>query len=240
MNTLFRVLLTFVFLGFSIFSHAEDIRYYDVEIILFENLDNASRQSENWPNSVELVLPETIIEIGRPYAGSLPQKYDPALTFQPLSQEDYQLQNQARKIEGSSSRRVLLHTAWRQPGMDREEAMTVYFKRPIPGTTSSRPGATGAAVEPVATSLLPPEAGELEGMIKVTLSRYLHVDTDIVFRPRIAEEPQNFFTMDVTQDTLQPVVYRLKQTRRRIRSRELHYLDNPVLGMLVLITPYTK
>ena len=238
---MFKVLLTFVFLGFSLLSHAEDIRYYDVEIILFENLDNASRQGENWPNSVELVFPESIIEIGRPYAGSLPKKYDPALTFQPLSQKDYQLQNQARKIEGSGSRRVLLHTAWRQPGMAREEALTVYFKRPIPGITSSRPGASGAAVESVATSrLLPPEAGELEGMIKVTLSRYLHVDTDIVFRPQIAEEMRNFYATDVTQDTLQPVVYHLKQTRRRIRSRELHYLDNPALGMLVLITPYPK
>ena len=82
------------------------------------------------------------------------------------------------------------------------------------------------------------QAGELEGMIKVILSRYLHVDTDIVFRPQLAEEPQSFFAMEVTESTEQPVVYRLQQTRRRMRSRELHYLDNPVLGMLVLITPY--
>jgi hypothetical protein len=44
--------------------------------------------------------------------------------------------------------------------------------------------------------------------------------------------------METMENTTQPVVYHLKQTRRRMRSRELHYLDNPVLGMLVLITPY--
>jgi hypothetical protein len=32
----------------------------------------------------------------------------------------------------------------------------------------------------------------------------------------------------------------MNQLRRRIRSKELHYLDHPVMGMLLLITPYEK
>ena len=238
MDTLSKTLLTFLLLCFSLISHAEEIRYYDVEVALFEYLDTASRQGENWPSSVELELPETTIEIGQPYPGPIPKEYDPKLTFKALTQKDYQLQEQVKKIDESDSRRVLLHTGWRQPGMAREEALSVYFKRQIPGTS---PGsiATEEPVDPMATSrLVQEEAGELEGLIKVILSRYLHVDTDIVFRPQIVEEPQSFFTMEVMDSTVQPVVYRLHQTRRRIRSRELHYLDNPVLGMLVLITPH--
>ena len=240
MNILYKALVTFLLLGFSLLSFAEDVRYYDVEIILFENLDNASRQSENWPSSVELQRPETSIEIGQPYPGPLPKNYDPKLTFKPLKQKDYQLQEQARKIEESDSRRVLLHTGWRQPGMAPEDALTVYFKRQIPGTTVSNPVTSEVPGSPMATSrLAAPEAGELEGMIKVILSRYLHVDADIVFRPKMAEaNPQSFYSMETMENTAQPVVYHLKQTRRRMRSRELHYLDNPVLGMLVLITPY--
>jgi len=208
-------------------------------VVLFENLDNASRQGENWPNSVELELPETRIEIGQPYPGPIPKEYDPKLTFKALSQKDYQLQEQARKIDESESRRVLLHTGWRQPGMAREEALTVYFKRQIAGVSPVSPVTTEAPVDPMATSRwAQAQAGELEGMIKVILSRYLHVDSDIVFRPHVAEEPQSFFAMEVMENTVQPVVYRMQQTRRRMRSRELHYLDNPVLGMLVLITPY--
>jgi hypothetical protein len=239
METLSKILLTFLLISFSLFSHAEGIRYYDVEVVLFENLDNASRQGENWPNSVELELPETTIEIGQPYPGPIPKEYDPKLTFKALTQKDYQLQEQAKKIDESDSRRVLLHAGWRQPGMAREEALSVYFKRQIPGTSPGSSVATEVSVDPMATSrLAQAEAGELEGMIKVILSRYLHVDTDIVFRPQIVEEPQSFFAMEVMENTVQPVVYRLHQTRRRMRSRELHYLDNPVLGMLVLITPY--
>jgi hypothetical protein len=239
MNTLSKSLLTCLLLGFSLLAHAEEIRYYDVEVVLFENLDNASRQGENWPNSVELELPETRIEIGQPYPGPIPKEYDPKLTFKALKQKDYQLQEQARKIDESESRRVLLHTGWRQPGMAREEALTVYFKRQIAGASPNSPVTSEVPVDPMATSrLAEAQAGDLEGMIKVILSRYLHVDSDIVFRPHVAEEPQSFYVMEVIENTVQPIVYRLQQTRRRMRSRELHYLDNPVLGMLVLITPY--
>jgi len=239
MDTLSKALLTFLLISVSLITHAEEARYYDVEIVLYENLDTASRQGENWPNSVELERPESTIEIGQPYPGPLPKEFDPRLTFKPLSSNDYQLKEQARKIEESDSRRVLLHTGWRQPGMASEEALTVYFKRQIPGSTAASRIATGVPVDTGVTSRLgEPEAGELEGMIKVILSRYLHVDADIVFRPHMVEDPQSVFTMNTVENTLQPVVYRMQQTRRRMRSRELHYLDNPVLGMLVLITPY--
>ena len=48
MDTLSKALITLLLLSFSLIIHAEEIRYYDVEVVLFENLDNASRQGENW------------------------------------------------------------------------------------------------------------------------------------------------------------------------------------------------
>ncbi|NNF97006.1 MAG: hypothetical protein HKM94_08785 [Halobacteria archaeon] len=234
-----KALLTFLLFSFSlIVSAEEEIRYYDVEVILFENLDNIARQSENWPSSVELELPETLIEIGQPYPGPIPKEYQPRLTFKPLAKKDLQLQKQVTSINKSESRRVLLHTGWRQPGMPREKALSVYFKRAIPGTSPSSVE-TEVAGDPLAMSrLAQPQAGELEGMIKVILSRYLHVETDIVFRPQREELQEDIFSLELLDKVDQPVVYRLNQIRRRMRSRELHYLDNPVIGMLVLITPY--
>jgi hypothetical protein len=35
----------------------------------------------------------------------------------------------------------------------------------------------------------------------------------------------------------QPIFYHLTESRR-MRSKELHYLDHPVLGVLLLVTPY--
>jgi hypothetical protein len=104
--------------------------------------------------------------------------------------------------------------------MAREEALTVYFKRQIAGVSPVSPVTTEAPVDPMATSRwAQAQAGELEGMIKVILSRYLHVDSHIVFRPQVAEEPQSFFAMEVMENAVQPVVYRMQQTRRRMRSR---------------------
>ena len=242
MNTLSKALLTFLVLSFSLIASAEEkeeeVRYYDVEVILFENLDNFARQSENWPSSVELELPETLIEIGKPYPGKIPKEYQPRLTFKPLAKKELQLQEQASTIDKSESRRVLLHTGWRQPGMAREQALSVYLKRSVPGTPPTEVE-TEVAGEPSSMSrLAQPQAGELEGTIKVILSRYLHVETDIVLRPQREELQEDIYGLELLDKVEQPVVYRLHQTRRRMRSRETHYLDNPVIGMLVLITPY--
>ena len=239
MNTLSKALLTILLLSFSLIVTAaeEEVRYYDVEVILFENFDNIARHSENWPSSVELELPETLIEIGKPYPGPIPKEFQPSLTFKPLAKKQLQLKEKATAIDDSVSRRVLLHTGWRQPGMSRDKALSVYFKRPVAGAPAMAVN-TDTSGNPTAMSrLAQAQAGELEGMIKVILSRYLHVETDIVFRPQREELEKDIFSLELLDKVDQPVVYRHKQVRRRMRSRELHYLDNPVIGMLVLITP---
>ncbi len=239
MNTLSKALLTFALFSVSLLLSAEEeVRYYDVEVILFENLDNIARQSENWPSSVELELPETLIEIGQPYPGPIPKEYQARLTFKPLAKKNLRLGEQVSTINKSESRRVLLHTGWRQPGMARETALTVHLKQAIPGEPAITGEIAGENVPQGSGRLAQAQAGELEGLIKVILSRYLHVETDIVFRPQPVTLQEDIFNFEVLDELNKPVVYRLKQTRRRMRSRELHYLDNPVIGMLVLITPY--
>lgn len=240
---MYRILAVVLLAVFSLIGQAQETRYYDVEIILFENLDPAARTSENWPTSVELEPPETTIEIGQPWPGPIPGEYAPALSFKPLRAPEYRLNEQASKIEESESRRILLHTGWRQPGMPRDTALTVHFKRNIPGLPAGLIATTpeGEEIDTGASAgrWLPPEVGELEVLIKVILARYLHVEADVVFRPRLLEDNLEIINPGISTDAEQGlVVYRLRQTRRRMRSRELHYLDNPVIGMLILITPY--
>lgn len=236
---MYRSLLVLLLAACSSAGLAQDTRYYDVEIILFENLDPAARVSESWPTSVELDLPETSIEIGQPWPGPIPKAYAPALSFKPLRAAEYRLGEQAAKIEESDSRRILLHTGWRQPGMPRDSALSVHIKRDIPALPGNLASDASADQDAGISRWLPPEAGELEGLIKVILARYLHVEADVVFRPRLAPDTLEIINPAVTTAAEQgPAVYHLKQTRRRMRSRELHYLDHPVLGMLVLITPY--
>ncbi len=56
----------------------------------------------------------------------------------------------------------------------------------------------------------------LDGTIQVSVKRYLHVDLDLLLKTGRS--------------------YRLK-TSRRMRSKEIHYIDHPMMGVLVLITP---
>ncbi len=60
---------------------------------------------------------------------------------------------------------------------------------------------------------------DLKGLIKVGLGRYLHLDIDLLLN-----DPASGEKIRVTG-------------HRRMRSRELHHLDHPRLGLLVIITP---
>jgi len=85
---------------------------------------------------------------------------------------------------------------------------------------------------------------ELEGKITIGLSRYLHAYTDLVLRrPRLSidqettSSAQNRTLAAYSADTLILNNHRLRE-RRRMRSKNLHYLDSPEFALLILITPY--
>ncbi len=85
---------------------------------------------------------------------------------------------------------------------------------------------------------------ELEGKITITLTRYLHVFTDLVLRrPRLSADTlpnnpaQDKYLAAYAADTRILNNHSLRE-HRRMRSKTLHYLDNPEFSLLVLITPY--
>lgn len=233
------LLLTLSLLSFTLF--AAEQRYYDVEIIIFENLDLKARESEKWPTSVEIEYPENTIQIGHPWPGLFPKEYDPKLSFKRLYKREYRLREQAKKISESDSRRILLHTGWRQPGMSKDIALTVKLNKKIPAQSSANVIENSEVEQGYSPSVSPwavQEAGILEGKVKVILARYLHVDVDLIFQAEPLQENDIYTIDDNDNQEIKPIVFRLKQSRRRMRSRELHYIDNPVMGMLVLITPH--
>jgi hypothetical protein len=233
------LLLTLTLFSFTLF--ASELRYYDVEIIIFENLDLKARESEKWHTSVEIDYPENTIQIGHPWPGLFPKEYNPKLSFKRLSRRSFRLKEQAKKISESDSRRILLHTGWRQPGMAKDVALTVKLNKKIPTQSSAKMTEFNEVQQeytPAPSPWATKEAGVLEGKVKVILARYLHVDVDMIFQAEALQASDIYTIDDSINEEIKPVVYRLKQSRRRMRSRELHYIDNPVLGMLVLITPY--
>lgn len=109
--------------------------------------------------------------------------------FQPVS--SLSLAGVRSQLDNSGGYRVLDHIAWQQPGLSESSAIPVRIQSP----------------------------GVLDGTITVTLSRFLHVYTDMQYSGAGLSEPVQI------------------KAHRRMRSRELHYIDHPLIGMIISITP---
>lgn len=239
-----KVLISILFLTLANVSFAEDdMRYYDVEIVIIENLSETAKNSENWPLHVNMVQPEKIVPLGQPVSKLkewLPKDVDLKSSYRVLKSSSFKLVDKVEKISESKTKRVIFHTAWRQPGLDKHKALPIYFKHEIPAP-------------PVIEDELSLESGQsttspsvLEGILRVTLARYLHLEAELSLQNKLPEainsdNPFEILDNENVRNNLEKQgIIHLKQKRRRIRSNELHYLDHPVLGILIQITQYEK
>ena len=69
----------------------------------------------------------------------------------------------------------------------------------------------------------------MHGTVKISLERYLHVDVDLLYRRVVAG--------DSSATDAVPTRFRLTAAHR-MRSGDLHYIDHPLFGVLILITPF--
>ena len=248
----------------------ESLPVYDIEIVIFKNIKA--------PKSREFVLPvsspskdEKILDLSSVRSIAAANK----LGFVILADQEFRLTEAVAKLIESSRYELLLHTAWRQPGLDREKALPVWIRggrvfgseytsiddaidlqeiapdanqQTTNGTAKVFDEQTLEALELKQLEQQSTRRGqglyELEGKITIALSRYLHLYTDLVLRrPRQSIDPvldssiQSRTLATYSADTRILDNHSLRE-HRRMRSKNLHYLDNPEFGMLVLITPY--
>lgn len=86
--------------------------------------------------------------------------------------------------------------------------------RPVFHRAWLQPGHEKAEARPARISS---DRGGVDGTVRLYRARYLHLEADLLL------------TADGGR-------FRLKESRR-MRSRELHYLDHPRFGLLVMVTP---
>lgn len=254
-----RILLTtglFFFLFQPLLADKE-VRYYDVELVVFETIEAATDSNEIWPTAKQLQIPDNAAILGTKFEGKLPPEYDPSLLFNTLSVEEYQLKDEVENITASEKYRLLLHTGWRQPGIPRKEAVSVYVKHAVfednGNTTTEVFDESGKTVipakqEPTDTTLvdlpttsdseIPKPSANMEGLITIGLSRYLHLDVEMLYKKEPKTETVDMFDSSYLEDRRgKESVFYMKQNRR-MRSKETHFIDHPKFSMLVRITPY--
>lgn len=213
-----------VLAGLSAASSALAINY-DVEIIIFEHIRDTDVGSSD-----TLLLPVVRNALTIPMVQTQPTPAQ-ALAQQPDSSikalSSLRLVEQAEKIRGSNNHRLLYHGGWRQTDFDRENApyMRIALGNRMPVYTE--PGDADSVylksyLTPPLRSLVRYDENmttTLSGGIKVWVGRFLHFETLLSYTPRGAS-----FSFPM-------------QTDRRMRSRQLHYLDNPRIGIITKIFP---
>jgi hypothetical protein len=204
---------------------ASDTRYR-VEMVFFAQTDEKAFFSEHWP------LDEGL-------AGKASQEETRLKAFDLLAKSTMTLTDAATRLEKSPRYSVLSHIAWEQPGLAEDKAVSMPisggtdFREEYPGRMESRweTDEAGQMIEiPGPASL-----NELDGSVKLVLGRYLHLYTDLVYRKPVIVEQLDEETQEVLERrTLFDIPV---QSHRKMRSRELHYLDHPMIGILIEVTP---
>jgi len=82
--------------------------------------------------------------------------------------------------------------------------------------------------------MIPKSVTQLDGSIEISVGRYLHVWTDLLFSRPANNNPA---MINANSEYTELQTFRF-QDHRRMRSKELHYIDNPSFGILIYALPY--
>lgn len=287
-------------------------QWYQVEVVIFASNDMESGLDERWPEELGLQYPANSTHISpsldrieptltaeenladtafistetnQPQASeaapALTHQTQPLIAFSQLQADQLELNEAATNIAKQYDFRPLFHKAWSQTINNRENATSII----ITG---------GEAYD---------DHFELEGSIKISVERYLHINTDLWLNQfvskagqeqpswpvlpaipaqiietnsselllgdstmlRESEQATNDSNLVLADAIEQPPAidllseanlaleqqltlltesqYAVEKTvvmrqHRRMRSKELHYIDHPLFGMLIKIVPY--
>jgi len=186
---------------------------YEVELIVFEDVNGRYIRSEDWSyndmlNNTKEVEPKSV-------------KPDPQ--YKQLEWKGAKLASNLERLQNNSNFRVLVNKRWKQTGLDREHAFNISLNS---SELESEPKTSLSE----STESIQNNDSFINGNVKLIMSRYLHFNVNLQYN-----RPQAVQTGEITQiqNMVLPVV-----NERRMRSREVHYIDHPLVGIVVLATPY--
>lgn len=264
----------------------QQARLYTVEMIVFSYEEQDKNLSEKWPENIQVELPTAYLNLysagdltqelldfkeakteSRVQAddttgetrvvempvGPMPlspqQRVDLANNRLPdlfyLPDDHLKLTPQRNRLERRKNLRILYHQAWKMPVYARENSIPIVIKG-------------GERYD---------NLYELEGSIRLSVARYLHLDTQLflrefeanqsndqtrvpAFNELLSNQNQSAALLQSSNPTPNPSLallgfrqYRVDsiiplQQTRRMRSGDLHYIDHPRFGILIQLTPY--
>lgn len=230
--------LTNIGITFADDTDAIDQRFYDIEVIIFEDAHARYLDSEQWHD--DTLIPSNEIDSD---TSNTPESK--TSLFENVTKDSNKhrfnsikpqiLTPQYNSLKRSSEFNVLFRSAWRQVGSPANEAFEIDLDDLV-NTHAKRTKNT------------------ISGSLKIVLARYLHFYSKLEYTRLNEPEKSNItstedkstsdnevMTESGTDDTTNTLIKSDKSypihSHRRMRSKELHYIDHPLVGILVQINP---
>lgn len=221
-----------------------DTSNYKVELLIFSHKASDTLADEIWP-AIDSIPPR------RSRALEYNQQNQKTGYFTRLPKSSLSLSNKQASLRRSSLYRVLFHEAWIQPIGEKKDLNVVRINGgdildnglyELDGYISIEKGRYlhfrsdlfhSRRITPEETQmLLKPSAGPV----------FTSQSLPAVESPsdQTAEQPENLSANGnryLNQTTIPDFLTVEMDTARRMRSSELHYIDHPLFGVLVIITP---
>lgn len=191
-------------------------RTYQVEIIVFGRSE--ANPQEQWPTDIKLSYPNN--------AMAIKSDSNTGDSFTALPPNERLLNPQAATIAKSGSYTLLYHQAWRQKIYGKKTHILISGGKSFNGHQ------------------------ELEGSISLSVAQYLKVQTNLWLTqfepegspivevwPELPPIPNSDVSdADKSQHYLIKRIVKVSQTRS-MRSHEVHYIDHPLMGIIMKIIP---
>lgn len=193
---------------------------YAVEVVIFRHWEAPGEDAEFWPDRpppISRLATRRLVTLRSAKANG-----SDALAFSRLPDTKLQLAGIRQRLADSQDYEVLLHIGWRQPALkgDSAAAVTLPLNWSPPPLSAVDAASSGIPSSPNPFDYLPPGT-RLWGTLRLVQKRYLHFQADLRYRRN-----------DAARADEKATVYSMTQTRR-MRAGEIHYLDHPVLGLMV-------
>ena len=223
---------------------------YQFDIVIFSNIQPSTLQAEIWPlldanillqnNGIELSVPpfdpETL-QGNNPLNNN--SSTDKPSTIQLVAPEDYLIGKDTLNSLQQANHQILLHTSWISPTNKLVSGLRIHLLGgniyPDQQNTTPLPANSTSTNDPTNNDSSQ-AIHQIEGQIKLNLNRYFNFNINLVMTEPTAklQRIDANFNQDNTRGTWS--YFQLTQ-QRRMRSRELNYIDHPLYGMLILIKP---
>ncbi|WP_027857008.1 CsiV family protein [Marinobacterium jannaschii] len=234
--------------GISLNLQAAEAPWYQVEVLIFANEDPSVLDDEFWPT--ELSVPDSPKSISLKTPTTTAQSFS---AFERLPSSALLFNNEKQRIGRYDSFRVLFHAGWLQPVTSERYARQIHIKSgdildngmyELEGYISIDKGRYLHFRPDLYHSrhLSPSEAEVLQHAEEQPPQQFTALNTEETPQPQEVSTPSAEIpgiTSQVSPFSSEFLTVNMNQGRR-MRSKEIHYLDHPLMGILVLMIPISE